>query len=495
MILNIKGDVNRYYVQSLCMLFFPGSTFGEGETSAQGIPEVDVEVYKNVVGDDVAIVSIKLNDKVCSNTCVVAADEDISVATHSAIAVGRALFAAGKELLSHTPPWGILTGVRPAKIAGDIINLGNGILKTKKILRDEYLLNPQKAALAVSVANTENKLLKKLGRNTCSLYISIPFCPTRCSYCSFVSYTTPRLLSLIDDYIDALLTDIDETIDTIRMLNMNITTVYIGGGTPTTLDESQLERLLSHIASRVDIASLAEFSLEAGRPDTITEKKLQIAKKYGVSRISVNPQTLNDEILKEIGRRHTTEDFYNAYQLSIKSGIPNVNVDLIAGLPGDDFKNFSETIDKIIDLSPTNITVHTFCVKKAADALKNNSSIYSLTGMDVTKSISYSQLKTKFAGYKPYYMYRQKNTIGNLENVGFSREGHECLYNVYMMEEVQTIFGIGAGAVTKLVNYERGKDMQRRILRIFRPKYPYEYLRDMKNNVREAALEFFGENN
>ncbi len=505
MILNVKGDVNRYYVQSLCMLFFPGSTFGEGETSADGIPEVDVEVYKNLLGDDVATVSIRLNDKVCTNTCTVSTDEEISIATHASIAVGRALFAAGKELLSHTPPWGILTGVRPAKIAGDIINLGNGILKTKKIMRDEYLLNPQKAALAVSVANTENKLLKKLDKDTCSLYVSIPFCPTRCSYCSFVSYTTPRLLSLIDDYIDALIEDLFETVETIRMLGMRISTVYIGGGTPTTLDEVQLEKLLAHIAECVDISSLSEFSLEAGRPDTITKEKLEIAKKYGVNRISVNPQTLNDEILKEIGRRHTTEDFYRAYDLAINSGIQNINVDLIAGLPGDDFKNFSETIDKIIELAPTNVTVHTFCVKKAADALKKNSGIYSLTGMDVAKSISYSQLKTKFAGYKPYYMYRQKNTIGNLENVGFSHEGHECLYNVYMMEEVQTIFGIGAGAVTKLVDYDRASDKERRILRIFRPKYPYEYLRDAESkrntdttstqsNIRSQALDFFNKN-
>ena len=505
MILNVNGDVNRYYVQSLCMLFFPGSTFGEGEVSQEGIPEVDVEVYKNLIGDDVATVSIKLNDKVCESTCTVSSDEDISIATHASIAVGRAMFAAGKELLAHTPPWGILTGVRPAKIAGDIINLGNGITKTKKILRDEYLLNPQKAALAVSVANTENKILKKLDGNTCSLYISIPFCPTRCSYCSFVSYTTPRLLSLIDDYVDALIEDLDETVETIGMLGMRITTVYIGGGTPTTLGEVQLEKLLSHIAERIDTSSLSEFSLEAGRPDTITKEKLEIAKKYGVNRISVNPQTLNDEILREIGRRHTTEQFFRAYELALESGIPNINVDLIAGLPGDDFKNFSETIDKIIDLAPTNITVHTFCVKKAADALKKNSGIYSLTGMDVAKSISYSQLKTKFAGYKPYYMYRQKNTIGNLENVGFSRDGHECLYNVYMMEEVQTIFGIGAGAVTKLVDYDRTSEKERRILRIFRPKYPYEYLRDAekkkntdahtdKCNVRAQALKFFNKN-
>jgi oxygen-independent coproporphyrinogen-3 oxidase len=287
---------------------------------------------------------------------------------------------------------------------------------------------------------------------------------------------------------------------------MNLTTIYIGGGTPTTLSAEQLERLFKEIHKHVDVNTLTEFTLEAGRPDTITEDKLTVAKKYGVTRISVNPQTLNDDILKDIGRRHTTEDFYRAYDLAVKSGIRDINVDLIAGLPGDDFKNFSETIDAIIDLAPSNITVHTFCVKKASDALRNNSDVYSLSGGDAAKCISYSQLKTKFAGYKPYYMYRQKNTVGNLENVGFSIEGHEGLYNIYMMEEIQTIFAVGAGAVTKLVKHVHHKDRATEtiIKRLFKPKYPYEYLRDAsdygidaenkKQSRKEEIFNFFSQN-
>jgi organic radical activating enzyme len=217
--------------------------------------------------------------------------------------VGRALFSAGKELLGYTPPWGILTGVRPAKIAGSLIRSGNGITKSKRILRDEYFLNPQKAALAVSVASLEMKLLKKPAEKSCSLYVSIPFCPSRCSYCSFVSYTTPRLLSLIDPYIDALCDDLDDTFAAIKKLGLNLSTIYIGGGTPTTLNASQLKKLLKKIASKTDTSCLSEFTLEAGRPDTITKEKLDIAKKYGVTRISVNPQTLNNDILREIGRK------------------------------------------------------------------------------------------------------------------------------------------------------------------------------------------------
>jgi len=500
MILSIDGNINRYYVETLCMVFFPGSTFGENEEEREGVPVVKVRVYEDNAGDSVAYVSMKLNDKTCEATETVSKDEPVTIATPSALAVGKAMFAAGKELLGHIPPWGILTGVRPAKIASSFLNDGKGVIKAKKILRDEYFLNPQKAALAVSVASNEQKLLRKMEKNTCSIYISIPFCPSRCSYCSFVSYTTPRLLSLIDEYIDALLVDLKETFDTIKELNFKLTTIYIGGGTPTTLNCEQLKKLLSYICSNVNVEDLLEFTLEAGRPDTITKEKLEIAKEHGVTRISVNPQTLNDDILKEIGRKHTSEDFFRAYQIAKESGIKDINVDLIAGLPGDDFKSFSETIDKVIELAPTNITVHTFCVKKASDALRNNSGIYSLTGGDASKSVSYSQLNTKFAGYKPYYMYRQKNTVGNLENVGFSIEGHEGLYNIYMMEEVQTIFAVGAGAVTKLVDYKKQGEGTTRIKRFFKPKYPYEYLRLAKENqaseersniLLEKAKEFF----
>ena len=489
MILNIDGNINKYYVQTLCMVFFPGATFGENEVSTDGVPIVNVSVYPDNDGTaENAYVSIKLNDRLCEATESVSYEEPVAIATHASIAVGRAIFAAGKELLGYTPPWGILTGIRPAKIAGFLLYSGKGIIKTRRILRDEYFLNPQKAALATSVASTEIKLIKHVPEKSCSIYVSIPFCPSRCAYCSFVSSTTPRLLSMIDEYLDQLIIDLDETVDVINSLGLKVQTIYIGGGTPTTLSATQLERLLKKINSRIDVSSLLEFTLEAGRPDTITEEKLAVAKKYGVTRVSVNPQTLSNDLLREIGRRHTTEEFYNAFALAKNSGIRDINVDLIAGLPGDDFKNFSDTIDKIIELNPTNITVHTFCVKKAADVLKNNSNVYSLTGTDASKSVSYSQLKVKFAGYKPYYMYRQKNTVGNLENVGFSLEGHEGYYNVFMMEEVHSIFAVGAGAVTKLVHHNDYSTGDSKIVRIFNAKYPYEYLRKAKEK-REKPQE------
>ena len=489
MVLNIDGNINKYYVQTLCMVFFPGATFGENEVSGEGVPEVNVSVYTdNETKSEIAYVTIRLNDRVSEATETVSHSEPIAIATHASIAVGRAIFAAGKELLGYIPPWGILTGIRPAKIASALLYSGNGIIKTRRILRDEFFLHPQKAALVTSVASSEIKLIKKHKPNdACSIYISIPFCPSRCAYCSFVSSTTPRLLSMIDEYLDELMLELDEVFDAIKKLNLRVMSIYIGGGTPTTLTAPQLRRLMKKITSRINTSTLSEFTLEAGRPDTITAEKLSVAKKAGVTRVSVNPQTLNDDILKKIGRKHTTEEFFKAFKLAKQSGIRDINVDLIAGLPGDDFKNFSYTVDKIIELAPTNITVHTFCVKKAADLLKNNSNVYSLTGGDAAKSVSYSQLKAKFAGYKPYYMYRQKNTVGNLENVGFSLEGHEGMYNIFMMEEIHSIFAVGAGAVTKLVHHNDFINGDSKIERIFNAKYPYEYLRKAKE--RRASVE------
>ena len=310
MILRIDGNISRYYVETLCMVFFPGSTFGENEEPTEGVPEVNVSTFTDKDNSETAFVSIKLNDRVCEASETVRADEEIHISTRAAIAVGRAIFAAGKELLGHTPPWGILTGVRPAKIAGTLLKSGNGIIKTKRILRDEYFLNQPKASLVVSVATAEAKIIKKAPQKSCSLYISIPFCPSRCSYCSFVSYTTPRLLSMIDEYLEAMLSELTYTFGIIKRLGLGIATIYIGGGTPTTLNPSQLERLLNLISQNVDTSTLLEFSLEAGRPDTITEEKLAVAHKYGVTRISVNPQTLNNEILADIGRKHTVKQFY-----------------------------------------------------------------------------------------------------------------------------------------------------------------------------------------
>ena len=505
MILRINGDINQYYVQTLCMVFFPGAKFSEEAVRDKDTPRVTVHVrsYKN--GNVKSTVEIKAYGKVSRSEVVVAPSSDLVPERLKKIAVGRAMFAAGKDMFRHIPPWGILTGVRPAKVAMELLDKGNGITRSVRILRDEYFLNPKKAALAVAVANKERALTRSLPERQCSIYISIPFCPTRCTYCSFVSYTSSKLLSLIEEYLEKLYVDLESMVGVIRELGLQIATVYIGGGTPTVLTPEQLKTLLQKIASLVDVSSLMEFTLESGRPDTITEEKMQIAKQYGVTRVSVNPQTLSDEILKKIGRAHTVEDFYRAYRIAKDAGIPHINVDVIAGLPGDTFANFSHTIDEIIALRPDNITVHTFCVKRSSTVRREQSDVYSLTGGDAGKSVSYSQLKTKFAGYKPYYLYRQKNTVGNLENVGYAIDGTEGMYNIFTMEELHSIFSVGAGAVTKLVAPQIPGQRKRHIERLFTPKYPYEYLRDAdtiregdeaegRPSIREKIIAFYREN-
>ncbi len=481
MILKIEGTTNTYYVQTLCMIFFPGSKFSEQEKPGDGVPEITVRLEK-APERMTAYATMKLGAKFVEAYGEAAPTADITDTRRiEKIALGRAIFAAGKALLGYTNAWGILTGVRPAKVANEILSTGADMNKTKRILRDEYFLNPKKAALAVSVAATENRLVRKLGNDLCSVYISIPFCPSRCAYCSFISYASDKLLPLLKDYMAQLLRDVDRVFATVKAQGLKVATVYIGGGTPTVLSPSQLSSLLKRVCKHVDPSTLLEFTLEAGRPDTITEEKLAIALAHGVTRVSVNPQTLSDEVLRTIGRRHTVADFFRAYETAAASGIRDVNIDLIAGLPGDNFDSFAKTVDGVLALGASNLTVHTFSIKKASNIVKDGEEVYSITGGDVGKCVEYSQLRAKACGYHPYYMYRQKNTVGNQENVGYATEGRECYYNVFMMEELHSIFAVGAGGVTKLVR--TGRDGKREISRIFAPKYPYEYLRDGEKNM------------
>lgn len=482
---NVSGNLNKYYVQMLCMIFFPGIKFSEdGDDDGH---EINVTVEENDLGAH-AHVTLKVYDRVCESSKDEEFKPEIPRERTVKLAVGAAVIAAGGELLSYRPSWGMLTGVRPAKVASELLNSGYSKTRVKKILSTEYFVIPKKASLATDVALSEAALIGEPSPKDCSVYIAIPFCPSRCAYCSFVSYTSKKLLSLIPEYLNRLISDLKSVFGTINKLGLNVKTIYIGGGTPTILSANQLELLLSEINNLTDVSALEEFTLESGRPDTITEEKFKAAAKYGVNRICVNPQSLNDEVLEGIGRAHKSADFFRAYDIARNSGIKYINTDLIAGLPGDSFKSFSATYDKILQLRPDNITVHTFCVKKSSDFLRNGSNVYSLRGGDVGKCIDYSQIKSQQAGYRPYYMYRQKNTVGNYENVGFSLEGAEGRYNVYMMEEVHTIFAVGAGAVSKMVKRPESKEDKMIIERHFNQKYPYEYLSD--DRMSELCLKY-----
>lgn len=468
--LTINGDISRYYVQNLCLIFFPGSKFSETEVITDETPVVMLNVEEREDGVFSSAV-IGIGEQRAESEAFEKYRKGFTCERIKKIAVGKAVFSAGEKFFGYTPAWGILTGIRPTKISRQLLDDGLDAAQIRKILRNEYFLNPKKAALLTSISISEAKIINEIGDRTCSLYISIPFCPTRCAYCSFVSFATKRLLSMIPEYLERLFRDIDRVCAIIRENGLKLTTVYIGGGTPTTLSEKQLDMLLQHIGKNVDIGSLREFSIEAGRPDTVNAQKLRVIKDYGVSRISINPQTLNDAVLRGIGRCHTVEDFYKAFDLAKQSGIKHINTDLIAGLPGDSYRSFSKTVDQIIKLGPDNITVHTFSVKKAADIVHAGAEVYQPNAGDAQKSVDYSQLKLRNNGYLPYYIYRQRNTVGNLENIGYALPECEGLYNIYIMEELHHIFAVGAGAVTKLVDTAKPS-----IQRIFMPKYPYEYL-------------------
>lgn len=486
----LDGNLNAYYIQTLCMIFFPGAKFGAAEQENPDAPELYLRMTEQVDGVE-AYVHVTVGQKTASCEKFYPYSTDFDKAKTAKLACGAAVISACGEVMGYRPSWGMLTGVRPSKVATELLQAGMSKTRIKKILTSEYFVIPKKASLATEVALNEQKLIGAPSPKDCSVYISIPFCPTRCSYCSFVSYTSPKLLSLIPDYLLHLVEDLDKTLDQIKRLGLRICTVYIGGGTPTILTAEQLRFLLSRISERIDVSALEEFTLESGRPDTITAEKMAVAKEYGVTRVCVNPQSLCESVLQSIGRCHTAEDFLRAYDVARASGIPNINTDLIVGLPGDTFKTFSATFERILSLRPENITVHTFCIKKAAEILRKGDSVYSLRGGDASKCVDYSQLKTQQEGYLPYYMYRQKNTVGNLENVGFALEGAECRYNVYMMEEVHSIFAVGAGAVSKMVDYRPQNGGKPVIERLFYPKYPYEYLEDQSTEQKIAAMEKF----
>ena len=386
MIINIDSPINKYYVQTLCMIFFPGEKFGEHEEDSADTPSLELRTEYREEGV-FAYAEMKLGDKVCKAEKLTEYSDHRSKERTLKIAVGAAILAAAGELKSYRPSWGMLVGVRPSKVATEMLNSGMSKTRVKKILASDYLVIPKKATLAVDVALNEKRISGAVEEKDCSVYISIPFCPTRCTYCSFVSYTSQRLLDLIPAYLEKLLVDLETNFKVISELGLNVKTIYIGGGTPTILTAEQLRRLLSKINSLTDVSKLLEFTLEAGRPDTITAEKFAVAKEYGVTRVSVNPQTLCDEVLCAIGRTHTAEDFFRAFDIARNSQIKTINVDLIAGLPGDTFKNFSATYDNILQLAPENITVHTFCVKKASDILRRNSQIYSINGGTAGKCV------------------------------------------------------------------------------------------------------------
>ena len=380
-----------------------------------------------------------------------------------------AFYDAGTAALGKEPPWGALTGVRPVKIPAKAMLAGATPAQAEKVLRDTYRVSPGRRKLAMDCAQASLAAQRSLGEQEVSLYVGIPFCPTRCAYCSFVSADVGRALKLIDPFLDALSREIRATGAMLADAGLRVRTVYFGGGTPTTLSAPQLDRLMGEIAEHIDLSACTEYTVEAGRPDTITAEKLAVLKRRGCDRVSVNPQSMSDAVLAAMGRAHRAADILGAFALVRESGIGCVNMDLIAGLPGDSADGFRASLDQVLELAPENVTVHTLALKKGSRLMEGETPLP--PGEDVAAMLDYAWAALRESGQIPYYLYRQKYMSGSFENVGWCLPGTESLYNICMMEELHTIVSLGGGGVTKLVDRNTGY-----ITRIANAKYPQEYI-------------------
>lgn len=378
----------------------------------------------------------------------------------------RLVYGILKKHTGLRPPWGMLTGVRPVNyLRRQTALLGDD--GAEQYFKEVYDVSPEKYALAKEILSAQAPVLAKSGKNSYSLYISIPFCPTRCAYCSFVSRTTRQEGHLVQPYLQKLAEELALTANTAAEAGLNLETIYIGGGTPTALDENQLEALLKAVQKNFNTAAVREYTVEAGRPDCTGQKKLELLKQYGVTRISINPQTLNNDVLKEIGRMHTAVQTLECFANARKAGHNNINMDLIAGLPADTPQSFDKTLKQIIALSPESITLHSLTLKRASDIAQQGAGKHAHPAQMLAQA--YPRLRA--AGYAPYYLYRQKSGVDNLENTGWARQGGVCEYNIYIMEEAHTILAAGAGGSTKLVAPGGAK-----IERIYNHKYPVDYI-------------------
>ena len=394
-------------------------------------------------------------------------------------AVGISFFGAAKDLLGISPAWGSLTGVRPSKVALSLIREG-GKKRAEKELQELYCVTPARARLAIEAADAGIRAAAELEPNDISLYVGIPFCPTRCAYCSFVAQSVEKSFSLVEPYLEALFDEITAAGQLVREMGLNIKSFYMGGGTPTTLTADQMDRLLTKLEQNFDFNGLAELTIEAGRPDTIDEEKLRVLRAHNTTRVSINPQTMEDNVLAAIGRRHTADDIRRAMEQVKNANFPHVNMDLIAGLPEDTPEGFARSLDEVISMGADNITVHTLSLKKGSRIMLEGSRI---PGADeVAQMLDYADPTLRKHGFAPYYLYRQKYMSGSFENVGWTKPGGTGLYNIYIMEELHSILSLGAGSSTKMVGGGQ-------IRRAFNAKYPREYI-DRPEKRRANLMDF-----
>lgn len=475
MILVVDNHPFQYEMEKICAIFFPQEKIKTVRESDETGERVFTSLRENVI-----TVKAFVNSKSAVKSCRYDLDD-------AEMQMARMLVEVLSGLTGKKPKWGVLTGIRPTKLMRTEIE-SRGREKAIEFFEKNYLVSHDKAILCADVAENEQKIISRSDSRSCCLYISIPFCPTRCKYCSFVSHSVERTNKLVDPYVEALCREIELSGRIVRSTDLRLDAVYFGGGTPTTLSAQNLRKVLSCVKKNFDLDDNVEYTVEAGRPDTVDREKLEALKEFGVGRISVNAQTFNDEILEKIGRNHTSDDFYKAIALAKEFGFDAINTDLIAGLEDESYESFCENIEKTIGLSPENVTVHTLCLKRSSTLVTDSQKVRE-DEKTVDMMVEYSHKRLLESGYEPYYMYRQSKSLGNLENVGWCKKGKECAYNILMMEEVSTVIACGAGAVTKLYDRKTGK-----IERIFNFKYPYEYIDRFEETVerKQKISEFFG---
>ena len=394
----------------------------------------------------------------------------------------QSYYLAAVQLLDAPSAWGALAGVRPTKISTKHLLEGGTPKSAENLLKQVYYVTPERRQLAVDCSLSTVNAISKLEDTDISLYIGIPFCPTRCSYCSFVSRTIGKQTDLMEPYLNALLQEISLTGRLLASSGHHVRTIYIGGGTPTTLTTPQMVTLLNAIRDSFDLSRCIEFTVEGGRPDTLDAEKLLAIREHGADRMSINPQTMVNSVLDACKRPHTAQDVLNAYSWATDAGFDAINMDLIAGLPTDDFDGFRYSLDTVAALNPANITVHTLALKKGADLFENRESLSHAD--QVSRMVDYANARLRALGYKPYYLYRQKYMSGSFENVGWAKDGMDCLYNIYMMEEVHTILSLGGGGMNK-INFPDGS-----LQRFHNPKFPEQYI-EMLSQVLDDKKRLF----
>ncbi|MDR3983648.1 MAG: coproporphyrinogen dehydrogenase HemZ [Dysosmobacter sp.] len=485
--LQLIGHDERYVVEQSLMALFPGELPEYAPIAPEDTDWAVITLEQTAERGHVRV-ELTCRGKT-ARTCVAftPAGTDFDREGQRRHAIGRCFFLAAREVLGSAPPWGMLTGVRPDKPVTWALAAGKTALQALQMMEEEYFVSPDRAALAVETGGVALRAARDLGKQDIAVYVGIPFCPTRCAYCSFVSQSVERSFALVPPYVDALVEEIRSGGKMVRETGLRVRSFYTGGGTPTTLSAEQMDRVLTAFEEAFDRSHCDEITVEAGRPDTITAEKLAVLKAHGVTRVSVNPQTMEDHVLRAIGRRHTAADIEAAMELVAGYGFPHVNMDLIAGLPADTPEGFRRSLDRCLAFGTDNVTVHTLALKKGSRILLEGLPIPGPE--DVAAMLDYAAPALRKAGYSPYYLYRQKYMSGSFENTGWCRPGAECWYNVQIMSELCSILSFGAGGSTKMV--EPGTN---HIERVFNLKYPKEYTeRPEKAAANQAAFAAFYE--